>query len=308
MKRSLTAMLLFTLLLILSLSGRAIMAQEAPASKGGEQKQLKDLPPGNKVDGLELPEDQLVDKKDAYVDIEPKVDPTWKLERIDWIVVFASKEPTKFSERGSSLTVALPEAGESVFVYADALLSQEKEVEMEVSVEVAEGQWEKKKAKVPQKVFKKTKHAVTVITVKGGAGTANTGTGGPQVAPPGIAQPVGDPTPIPDGVGPLHVILVINQNNPSAVEKAISNSEKIRAKLAPGKHEFYPIDPTSKTAQRADLKAVIEKAGTPCLIVMNAEGKSLTNGQAIRFPMTNDPTKNEFLLLDIVGRVASGKK
>ena len=290
------------------------MGQSSPAAVE-ETAKGKD-PTGNKVEGLELPSDQQVDESEQYVDIDPKIDPEWKVEKVDWIVVFASRNPTKVREKGNTLTVGLPKPGESVFVYADAFLYQEKEIEVEGSVEVAEGQWEKKKVKIQQKVYKKTKHAVTVITVKGGSSNNPTS----PIRPSASTQVSSAPTPLPNNIGPLHIILILNQNNPSPAEKAISNSELIRKTLQAGKHEFYPMDPTSRTANRPDLKALIDKAGTPCLIIMDAQGRSLTQvqsvdsqgrsvvqSQAIKFPLSNDHSKNEFLLLDMVGRIVSSK-
>jgi hypothetical protein len=297
------------ILTILCFATTVLAQQPRPVSKASPQREVpseapKEAAPTNEVEGLSLPAPQEVDPKEKYVVVQAKIDPDYKLQSLDWIVVSMSQEPLKYTELDTAVIVAVPSPGEAVLLYADALLYKEVENQIDVEVDI-EGKPTKQKVNVTQKEYKKTKWVTTVVGVKGAPVKPGGGStpGTPSTSP-------GQPIAIPPSVGRLHVVVVLDNVAGDPRQKSLYETTSWKETLRKGGHLPYVYDAV-KDDQLLQLKGLkklmVDAGGGSVLIVMTADGRPLPTGTAIKLPITDDPARNELIVLDLAGRAAGGR-
>jgi hypothetical protein len=249
--------LLTSLFLIagLGLSACSLVAQEA-GTNGPPQMAGSENPSANshQVEGLKLPEDRTVEPSEGFVRIVPET----KGETIEWVVL--GSQPVKYTEIGKVLILATP-PGAVIHVYAITLVDG-----------------------------KLTKHARTVITVKGASEPVKPGPD-PNPAPP-----------LPAVTGPLFVLLI---EDPLARAKypyltGIINNPALSNSIEKAGHKWRTLDNKDPIIQTNKLKPHIDSVGgVPCLLIMDKSGVIHHKSQSPRTPEE---------LVKIVNRVAQGKK
>lgn len=267
------------------------VGQDQPTTKNPPAVAPQLLAP-NKVEGMELPAPMEVDPNEDFLVIGAKATGDWKIEQVEWAVVNLGNKQIKFNELGDSIIVGLPAKGEVLFLYANALMSKETE----------ELDKDQKPTGKKTKAFRLTKHAVTTITVKGTAVD-------PKVDPKDPAPVQGAPTSIPNGIRKIHVVMVYPPTAPDAV-KRLSKSNAVVQALAKGESLFYPYETTPENIQALTKKGMwdkIKEAGVPSLLIVTNDKRVLPDGKAIPLPLGQDYARNEFILLDILGRATGGK-
>lgn len=306
-----------TTLCLLFLCTTALNAQYPP--KASEPQKVLQPPqkeaareesPTYKVEGLELTPPQEVDPDERYVVVQAKTDGDYKVESVGWIVVSMSQKPVKYTELDNSVIVGLPQKGEAVLVYADALLYKEVQAQTTVEIEI-NGEYVKKKANLIQKEYKKTKWATTLVAVKG-APPPPPGPGGNGGGTPGQpTDPQTGPVKIPPQAGRVHVVVVLDNIAGDVRQKSLFEAKNWRETLKQEGHLTYVYDGArdDATLKAKGLRDLITKSigGGPAIIVMSSDGRPLPTGQAIRLPITDDPQRNELIVLDLAGRAAGGR-
>jgi hypothetical protein len=233
-----------------------------------------------------------VDPAERFVNLRARPAPTAanvtpKLTRVAWVILSTGKVPPKINEnlneQNSVVTVGLPEAGESLYVAACALIDASGKPEL-------------------------TDHATTLVVASGAGGVG----GAPARVAPGQAD--GPPAPIPATArGLIVVVAVADKRAPEAAE--LGRSAAVAAALAPSGSRFFLVD-QADLARRPDLAPFAARAGLPCLIVFTADGRqALPAGAAqrlnlLRFDGRADAEaarRNEAIVLDLVGRAAGGR-
>jgi hypothetical protein len=239
------------------------------------------------------------------------------LSQVRWAVVAVGEDDPQLTQNlrpdNSVITVAVPDPGETLFVYAVGMLTEATVAEARV-VPPRSKDMKAESVTVPAERAYLTPHALCVVTVKAS-----------QARPAQEPQVPDQPTPLPRDANLLVLLFVEGADRPAPEVKALKESKPLKDYLAQARSTLQVHDVNGPLARRADVGRLLKGVPAPAAVVASADGK-------IIYPRRRDPReaaavpvrllplagkdaqadaetarKNDVLFLDLVGRVVAGR-